>query len=288
LFFVVWSAGAAHAQTVTVDDLEARTFLSPSGQSLPYRLFVPEGYDPAARYPLILFLHGIGERGDDNRAQLSVWPAPLRFVQPDVQAAHPSFFVAPQAPVDDLWTDIPHFNGPYDSSGIAITRSLQSVIHLLDSLQSAYSIDAARLYVTGLSLGGYGTWDIVHRQPGRFAAGVPIAGGGDPATAAGMTDTAFWAFHAVNDGAVHVSGSREMVAALQAAGAAPLYTEYPSGGHFIWDQAYATPGLPDWLFAQRLAAAAVPEPGAAAALGGMVFAALVVWRKGWSRARRNP
>src|SRR5262249_19709221 len=115
-----------------------------------------------------------------------------------------------------------------------------------------YNIDPSRLYLTGLSMGGYGAWDLSLRHPRLYAAIVPMSGAGDPTLATTLVSTPAWAFHGAKDGVVPVSGSRDMVQAIRVAGGSPLYTEYAKAGHIIWDTAYSTPDLVAWTLAQHL------------------------------------
>lgn len=235
------------AFAVGVDDLQALTYTSAAGKTLPYRLFVPTGYDPAKKYPLILFLHGAGQRGSDNRNQLGE-AAPLVFVQPDVQTTTPCFFIAPQCPNGQQWVNTPWSKGSYSLASVPISDNLQLALEIVQQVQKQFSIDSTRLYVTGLSMGGYGTWDLIERKPGLFAAAIPICGAGDPGHASDLKGMGVWAFHSANDPTVPVSGSRDMVRALWISGQTPNYTEFASGGHNAWSRAYATPGLAAWLF----------------------------------------
>src|SRR5579883_1643865 len=171
---------SALAQTVTVDDFQAQTYDDGQGHTLPYRLFIPSGYDPAQSYPLVLFFSGTGGRGSDNRAQLTDQPAPLVFVQPQNQASNPCFMLAPQCPADDQWVETPYWLGSYSQANVPLSLPMRLTLDLLDALQKRYSIDASRIYVTGLSIGGYGTWDAIERRPYLFAAAVPMCGAGDP------------------------------------------------------------------------------------------------------------
>lgn len=235
--------------------LEKRVYQSADGHSLPYRLFVPRHYTPDKKYPLILFLHGIGERGDDNEAQLK-HAGVLRFVSDAVQAKDPCFLVAPQCPKDDLW--VPAFFGlkkikerAQEETPGGPSRAMRLVTELLDKLEKDYSIDPERRYVTGLSMGGYGSYDLCLRRPDDFAAAVPICGAADPAAAAKIAHIPLWIFHGGSDSAVPVQLARDMVEALKKAGASPKYTEYPGVGHNSWTPAYQEPGLVDWLLSQR-------------------------------------
>lgn len=261
LLVLLAAVGAAPARAQTVDDFQARTFTDAQGHVLPYRLFVPAGYDPARKYPLVLFLHGAGERGDDNRRQLSAQPAPLVFVRPENQAKWPAFMLAPQCPWGQSWNGWP--------TSEVVDWPLDASVQLVEALQREFpGIDASRLLVTGLSLGGFGTWDALTRYPGKFQKAVPICGGGNPALAPALVNEPIWAFQSADDNAVPVARTREMIGAIRALGGSPRYTEYcsnglPCYGHFAWDPAYADPDLLPWLFGApdpASAAASVPVP----------------------------
>ena len=229
---------AGFGQT-TVDDFEARWYTDGTA-TLPYRLFVPADYDPKQSYPLVLFLHGAGERGTDNRRQLSVQTAPLVFVQPENQAKYPCFMLAPQCPPGGGWA-----GGTDPSRWMGLTMEA-----LFYELIWEFNIDLSRLYVTGLSMGGYGTWDVLTRWPGLFAAAVPICGGGNPDLADRCVGAPIWAFHSADDPVVPVVQTRRMIAAIIAAGGEPWYTEYNGYGHASWNPAYREPDLIPWMFAQ--------------------------------------
>ena len=238
----------AQMHAADLDAYEARTFSSSEGE-LPYRLLIPADYDPAKKYPLVLFLHGAGERGNDNQKQLVHVVG--TFVQPAARAKYPCFVVAPQCPGGELWCNTPWNVATVvqpDDPSKAMTLTMQ----LLDALQKEYSIDANRLYVMGLSMGGFGTWDAVTRYPGKFAAAVPMCGGGDTKKAEVIKDMPIWNFHGSSDGAVKVQLSRDMIAAIQAAGGKPKYTEYPGVGHNCWTPATQEPELLPWLFSKSL------------------------------------
>jgi predicted peptidase len=258
------------AQTITVDNFQAGSYTDPLGNTLPYRLYVPKNYDPARQYPLVLFLHGAGERGTDNRLQLTGQTGELAYVN---QAPADTFMLAPQCPTNDQWVEVPFSQGSYSIANTPISPSLQTALSLQSSLLKQYSIDPTRLYITGLSMGGYGAWDLSLRYPTLYAATIPMSGAGDPDRAALLLATGVWAFHGALDGTVPVSGSRDMIGAIEASGGSPLYTEYPTGGHIIWDTAYATPDLIPWTFAQHRTLVEeniVPEPGV------MIWAAAIV------------
>lgn len=231
------------------DEYEARTFNGPDGATLPYRLLLPKNYDQTKKYPLVLFLHGAGERGTDNAVQLK-HGAPL-FLKPEVRDKFPCIVIAPQCPLEQTWIAIPNgFAGPNPFSEEP-TAPMKLVIGLLDEVTKNFPIDQDREYVTGLSMGGYGTWDLLTRFPQRWAAAAPVCGGGDVQRIAPAKDVAIWAFHGTRDTTVPFVRTQEMVAALQAAGGKPQFSEYPYLGHDSWTTAYAEPELLPWMFAQK-------------------------------------
>ena len=236
------------ARAVAREAYEARTFSSASGASLPYRLLKPHGYDPSRKYPLVLILHGAGERGTDNAAQLK-HAAPV-FSAPGVREEYPAFVVVPQCPPGQKWVDIDWASDTPEQPAEpnAVSRL---VMELLAAVQQEFNIDPDRLYLTGLSMGGYGTWDLVTRHPEMWAAAVPVCGGGDPAKAARAKAVAIWAFHGTQDKVIKPARTQTMIAALEAAGAKPFFSEYTYTGHESWVIAYHEPVLFPWLFAQR-------------------------------------
>lgn len=209
----------------------------PGSSGMPYRIFVPPGYTAAQTYPLIVFLHGAGEAGSNNTAQLNNNAnGAMKLISEANQAIQPTLMAAPQCPTN--------------SSCWAIAGSLTQLNAMLDQITAEFHIDADRVHVTGLSMGGNGTWELVKNRPDRFASAVPMSGyGGGSATA--MAAIPFWYFHAFDDGTVGVAGSRNQVNALRAANARVIYTEYATGNHGIWQNAYATPMLFRWMMAQR-------------------------------------
>lgn len=226
------------------DTFRAMVFKSRGGATMPYRLFIPRGYDPSRKYPLVVWLHGGEGTGRDNLRQISggnrvgshVWTTPAN------QARHPSFVVAPQASEEESWVtrDLTKPSG-----------QLRMTPELVEELQRTYSIDAGRVYVAGQSAGGFGTWSLISERPDVFAAAVPVCGGGDESKAAAAARTPVWAFHGEEDEAVPVERSRRMVAAVKRAGGSPRYTEYAGEGHVIWEKVFGEPELLPWVFAQR-------------------------------------
>jgi predicted peptidase len=226
--------------------LEKRVYRSRTGKTLPYRLWKPAHYDSLRSCPLILFLHGAGERGDDNEAQLKN----DEFLNLVLDPQHPAILVAPQCPKDQWWSQIEFDRSRPQGFSPEPTEPMRLTMELLDSLEKELRIDPARRYVTGLSMGGFGTIDLLMRRPGYFAAAVPICGGGDSSRASLIADVAIWVFHGAQDPVVPVERSRCVVEALKRIGAPVRYTEYPDVGHDAWKKAYLEPELRPWLFQQ--------------------------------------
>ncbi len=251
-------------QAMTSGNYITRVFTDAHGMQMTYYLFFPIDYDPQKRYPLVLLLHGGDERAnvgnppDQNRNVLlnqdyvKVWgPGLPGQSSPDVQAQYPTFVVIPQVDDPQHWVDVQASQGSYILAAQP-TDSLRMAREIVDALQKQYpNIDPYRLYITGLSMGGYGTWDAIERWPGYFAAAAPLAGAGDPSKASRLVNLPIWAFHGSGDGGVPVSGSRDMIQAIKVAGGHPRYTEYAGAGHEIWAMVYSTPAFFSWLFSQH-------------------------------------
>ena len=221
------------------------------GDTLRYRIQFPPGYDPSQKYPLILVLHGSGERGSDNEAQLK-WGGSL-FADPAKRAAFPAIVVFPQCPVTGSWSRLTY--NPQDSlrfhflSDTVVSTPLGSVMQLLDQLVAGGAVNTHKIYVGGLSMGGMGTFEILWRKPHFFAAAFPICGAGDPGRVKIYARKfPIWVFHGGADPVVPVGNSRMMVRELKADGAKVEYTEYPGVGHDSWKNAFAEPELLPWLF----------------------------------------
>jgi predicted peptidase len=234
----------AAASQDAVDGFAARSFTAANGDTMPYRLFVPDAGARRERLPLILYLHGGGGVGTDNRKQISGGntAGTHTWTTPEAQRAHPAFVLAPQRPENRLGQS-PGANG--------WSRFADAVVELVADISREFAIDPDRIYVTGQSMGGYGTWDLIARRPDLFAAAVPLCGGGDASRIGAIRKLPVWAFHGADDPVVPVTESRDIVAALRRAGSPVKYTEYPEVGHDVWTRAYAERELADWLFSQR-------------------------------------
>ena len=256
-------SGMIHAQSIEeIFNKFIKRYHNYQNTTFPYYIFVPTPYNPQIHYPLVLCLHGVGESGDnpaavEKNSMATVW------ARDSNQARWPCFILVPQCPTGESWGN---------------TNMILAVNDILDSILLSSSIDTNRLYITGLSMGGYGTWSMIIQFPNKFAAAIPMSGGGDSSQAALIKRIPIWDFHGAKDPTVNVNYSREMITALENAGdtvvytnchnndcsglsdsviadkikngAKLLYTEYQYGNHTIWDQAYNYIYLLPWTFSQ--------------------------------------
>ena len=213
---------------------------------LPYQILVPDNAGQQ-KLPLVIFLHGAGERGNDNHKQLTY--IDTIFQSRWFQEKYPSIILVPQCPEDKRWVEVdwslPSFKQPEK-----ISVPLGLTLELTDSLIKALPIDTNRIYIMGLSMGGFGTWDALARRPDFFAAAVPICGGADTNTACKISHIPVWAFHGAKDNVVPVVLDRNMYKALKHCGGNPRYTEYPNVKHGAWFKALANRHVYKWLFEQ--------------------------------------
>ncbi len=241
------------AKSATTERFSADVFENANGELLRYRLRIPEYVDNVRRFPLILFLHGSRESGSDNRRQIETGVRAFE----RVQSEFPSFVLAPQCPIKGEgepwgWTDV-HPQDLKDDCrrSTKIGKHLRLTLELVASLENRFPIDTSRLYAAGISMGGFGTWELLGQKPGLFAAAVPICGGGDPGFAKFLAQTPIWAFHGGRDEIVDPEFSRRTIRAIREAGGKPRYTEFPETGHNCWDEAFALPELTTWIFSQK-------------------------------------
>lgn len=229
---------------------EARKLVYTGGEytaeTFEYRLLKPQRIEPGKKYPVVLFLHGAGERGSDNKLQLKYLPEWL--ASSENREKFPCFLIVPQCRQERKWSDV-DWSAPSSELPPRMSDQMQVAVKALDEVLAEFPCDADRIYLTGISMGGYGGWDLAERTPQRFAAVVPVCGGGDPAHADRLAGVSVWAWHGDADKAVPVGRSREMIAAIERAGGHPKYTELKGVGHNSWVQAYHDPGnvLP-WMF----------------------------------------
>jgi predicted peptidase len=251
LLFCLAAAVPAKAKKIETGFLDRSLTLR--GTNYKYQVFVPDNWSPRKKWPIILFLHGTGERGDDGLLPTAIGlPVAVRYDR----SRFPAIIVIPQCRKESWWREAP-------MDEVAIQE--------LETAQQEFHGDARRTYLTGLSMGGYGTWYLAGKFPGRFAALVPICGGvirpkelgGTPISSADPyedaakkigSDTPVWIFHGDADDTVPVTESRKMAAAMKALGGEGHYTEYPGVGHNSWDKAYAEPELMTWLLSKSTTA----------------------------------
>lgn len=256
LFIALSYSGHVFAQEASDLDLfEKNEFISSSGEILPYRFLTPKDFDSTKKYPLVVFLHGAGERGEDNEAQLKYGVG--IFLKESNREKYPCFVVAPQCPKEGYWASAKFTRESYPiqfdyNYSYPITPALDAAVELVQDLISEKSIDASRVYITGLSMGGMGTFEAVGRFPSLFAAAVPVCGGGDvTAYNAEQAKVPFWIFHGDADAVVPVENSRKMYQRLLSQGAKVIYKEYPGVNHNSWENAYVEVSLLPWLFSKR-------------------------------------
>jgi len=249
----------AEIQRVPATELmEARTHRSPAGTTMPYRLFMPKkGTSPeASGYPLVVYLHHAGQTGTDNLKHIrhdrspdkTDWGVGVFLLN---QAKHPCIIVAPQVPEQKAWAYM-SWGQPKSPRPAEMNEYMRMAFEIVDGLLAACPIDCGRIYVTGASMGGFGTFEAVSRRPHFFAAAVPICGGHDEACAPLLVDTPVWAFHGDHDEMISVQRTRNMIDAIRAAGGKPIYWEYAGVSHtFVRDLAYDDPRLIEWIFRQH-------------------------------------
>jgi predicted peptidase len=251
LLFITVSAAAQEFNAY-----EKGLFVSASGDTLPYRILFPEGYgNGKIKYPLILFLHGAGERGNDNEKQLT--HGARIFLDSVNRITYPAIVVFPQCRQDGYWSSV-KIDRSTSPIGLdfdyrrAPTSPLVSSIELVRKLIKEERVELSRVYITGLSMGGMGTFEAIYRNPKLFAAAMPICGGGDTLRYdKRVRKIPFWIFHGDKDAVVDVQQSRAMVSRLKKIKASVRYTEYPGVNHNSWDYAFAEPEFLQWLFSHN-------------------------------------
>jgi len=247
------------SQQLTSDDIEFRKkiYTNKAGDRLPYRLYVPLGYDANRKYPLLLWLHGGDGRGSDNVRQLNGGnQIGTHFLAgKQVQLKFPMFVLLPQCPSNDNWSD-PDLNQP--------TKWLELTMSALAQVQKEFSIDPNRLYLAGQSMGGLGVWSTLQAYPGKWAAAVILCAYDNFTDIKVLAKTPIWLFQGMEDDTVPLLLVQEMVKQLKKAHANLRYTEYPKAGHEIWTKAFAESDLLPWLSSQQLGQPAGGQVGSGA------------------------
>lgn len=234
---------------------EKALYVTATGDTLPYRILYPENYKPGKKYPLVLFLHGAGERGNDNELQLK--HGSRMFLDAKNRKKYPAIVIFPQCPAENYWASVnvdrnqKPINFVFDYNNPPhwpLTASVDLVKKFIDEGKA----DPDRIIVMGLSMGGMGTFEAISRNPGLFSAAVPICGGGDTTFCSRYAGRLpLWVFHGSEDNVVLPAYSRAMVAQLKSLHATVRYTEYEGVGHDSWEKAFAEPKLLAWMFSQK-------------------------------------
>jgi predicted peptidase len=227
---------------------EAGMYISDTGQILKYRIHLPEDLTGETSYPLLLFFHGVGQRGSDNILQLAGSPMDILRITGNIK--EPAFIIVPQCPLGVQWVDTPK-DSPFHIMDPVPTDPMKLTIELLREISEKYPVDSKRIYAVGFSMGGFAVWDIMQRLPSTFAAAIPVSGGGDENLADELIDIPIWAFHGSSDRVVSPARSRNMINAIFTEGGSPVYTEYKSVGHNVWFRVFSNIKIIQWLFDQE-------------------------------------
>ena len=228
------------------------------GDTLPYRILFPLQFNPTEKYPVVIILHGAGERGKDNNAQLT-YGADL-FLRPDIRQQYRAIVIFPQCPAESFWSnvDIEHNDVTgknkflFKTDDSAPTKAMAALLGFTDELLKKPYIDKKQIYIGGLSMGGMGTLEMLGRKPNLFAAAIAICGGDNSLNVPKYAKKVpLWVFHGGKDPIVPADHSEVVVAALKAEGANPKFSLYPNVGHDSWNNAFAEAGLLPWLFSNK-------------------------------------
>lgn len=229
-------------------EFSAHEWVAPNGFTVRYRLVEPKKVEEGKVYPVILFMHGLGERGTDNEQQLKHGARSIAEVAEKL--GEPVYLIAPQCPPDRWWSPVDE-KKTLLTAGKEPNQATEGVLALVADFSAKHPVDAKRFYVTGLSMGGFATWDMLGRAPERIAAAMPVCGGGDVDLVERYKDVPIRTYHGDADEVVPLAASERMIAALEAAGAKPGFIVYPGVRHDSWTRTYADPEALKWLLSQR-------------------------------------
>lgn len=253
---VIWGSNILKAQGQHEDsNLYQKESLEYAEGELPYRILYPEGFKKNKKYPVILFLHGAGERGNDNQKQLT--HGSDLFLETPNRKKYPAIVIFPQCPTDSYWSNVkiePDQTGKRVfkfGTNEAPTEAMKGILALVDELQKTKYVDKKRIYLGGLSMGGMGTFELLRRKPEVFAAAFAICGGDNIANVKYYQDVPLWIFHGEDDPIVPASFSVDIVEQLKKLGSKPRFKLYPGVDHNSWDSAFQEPDLLSWLFRHK-------------------------------------
>jgi predicted peptidase len=250
---ILWLAYPIFTKAQDHSKFDRGSFIS-KGDTLPYRILFPANFDPAKKYPILFVLHGAGERGNDNEAELKYGTE--LFLKDTIRQKYAAFIVYPQCPANSYWSNVKIKEDSatskmsfYFQTDAPPTKAMQSLLGLVDQFLDKPYVDKHRVYIGGLSMGGMGTFEIIGRRPNTFAAAFAICGGDNSLNAKKYAKKVpLWIFHGQKDRTVPYEHSEVMVAAIKEAGGDPKYTLYPNDDHNSWNDAFAEPLLIPWLF----------------------------------------
>lgn len=253
IFLIVWLSSAfLYAQDFSL--YERTTFIA-EGDTLPYRILFPEKFDSSKKYPVLFFLHGRGESGDNNEDQLR--NGGNLFLKPGLRARFPCIVIAPQCPADSYWSNVKISTDTAGKRNFSFrkrgrpTKAMKMLLGLVDRILEKPFVDSTQIYAGGLSMGGMGTFELLRRKEALFAAAFAICGGDDPANVKKYDDVALWIFHGGKDDIVSPEFSEEIVRKLEKRKADVRFSFYPEANHNSWDPAFAEPDLLPWLFSNK-------------------------------------
>lgn len=252
LLALMWTAHAG-------DGFERQVFTSAAGVKVPYRLLLPAGYDPKKTYPMIVMLHGKGERGSDNAKQLG--NGIETFATPALHAKLPAIVVVPQCPEDDKWTTMSSTFAAGQQKLLPYPTPIsRAALELVADLQKRHGVDGKRTSILGISMGAFGAMDWLARKPDMFGAVVAMSGGGDIDQAATLNRARVWFLHGDKDSVVTVDQSLKVAAAMRKAGGDPKVTVIPGRDHGPWDDLTTRPDVLKWLLGEPPAPIMVASP----------------------------
>ena len=251
---ILFFSGTLYSQHIPVETGKYffKTFKK-ENKTLNYRILYPPDFDIQKKYPLVVFLHGMGERGTDNKSQLT--HGSKLFL--DSIENYPAVVIFPQCPPTDYWANLSRPNTGGRSRVFTFhtdqpsNPSLGMVMNLMDKMIEENFIDKDRVYLSGLSMGAMGVWELLWRMPEKIAAALPICGGGPREKVSAMINIPLWIFHGVKDDVVHPRYSIMMMKAIQSAGGKAKISLYPNANHNSWDPAFAEPDFLQWMFSKK-------------------------------------